>query len=139
MRRYISLLLLLAIACASNQGSGRPKTIAKPDVQVGLNHEPFFGSLSEAPASIDVLVRNRSTEPIILSRVELSSPGMIQYAIYPIARNFRETVAPGDTKLVTVFATAVTRVRRPTEPLTIRAVVFFEGGGSRWREVIMTR
>ena len=140
MRRLVSFLLLFAVACASGQGGGaRPKAIAAPEIEVGLNHEPFFGSQSEAPASIDVIVRNRAAEPIVLQRVELSSPGMLQYSIYPIARDFRETVAAGDSKRVTLFATAVTRVARPTEPLTIRAVVFFEAQGARWREIVMTR
>src|SRR5688572_32979249 len=128
MRRLLGFLLLFVLACASKDGGSRPKTIAQPEVDVALTHEPFFGSHSEAPASIDVLVRNRATEPIMIQRVELSSPGMIQYSIYPISRDFRETIAPGDTKRVTLFATAVTTVRRPTEPLTIRAVVFLEGG-----------
>jgi len=140
MRRLISLVVLLVIACGSGGGgSPRPATIPKPDLQVALAHEIFFGSGSTAPATIDVTVLNRASVPIMVRRVELSSPGMTQFEIYPIARDFRDTIQPGETKTVSVFATAETTVRRPTEPLTLRAVVDFEAEGKRWREMVITR
>jgi hypothetical protein len=37
---------------------------------------------------------------------------------------------------VTVFATAVTNVSNPSEPLTIRTIADFEAGKDRWREVL---
>ena len=138
MRRFLSLALVLAMACGSG-GSARPATVAKPDLNVELAHDLFFGSGSTAPATIDVTVRNRATVPIMLRRVELSSPGMVQYGIYPITRDFRETLQPGETKTVPVFATAQTSVRRPTEPLTLRAILDFEVGGKVWREMVVTR
>jgi len=146
MRRFLSLALmlatvlatLLALGCGS-AGSARPATVAKPDMNVELAHDLFFGSGSTAPATIDVTVLNRATIPILLRRVELSSPGMVQYGIYPITRQFRETIQPGETKTVAVFATAQTSVRRPTEPLTLRAIVDFEASGKVWREMLITR
>jgi hypothetical protein len=142
MRRFFSLALmpamLLTMACGS-AGSSRPATVAKPDMNVELAHDLFFGSGATAPATIDVTVLNRATVPILLRRVELSSPGMVQYGIYPITRQFHETIQPGETKTVAVFATAQTSVRRPTEPLTLRAIVDFEASGKVWREMLITR
>ena len=134
----LSLVLMLAGACGS-AGVSRPATIAKPYVEAVLTHDIFFGSGTSAPAAIEVRVHNNATQPITIRRVELSSPGMVQYGILPIAREFRQVVAPGETKGVTVFAMAVTTVRRPNEPLAIRSIVHFEAAGTRWREIILTQ
>jgi len=138
MRRFSSLIILLLIACGSGS-SGRPATVAKPDMRAELAHDVFFGSGSTAPATIDITVLNRATVPITLRRVEVSSPGMAEYGIHSTSRDFRETIQPGETKSVAVFATAETTVRNPTEPLTIRAVVDFEVEGKIWREITTTR
>src|SRR5687768_17405943 len=138
MRRAAALLLFLAVACGSGR-SARPATIPKPDLDVGLTHELFFGSRSFAPATIEVRIGNRSALPIVLRRVEISSPGMTQYEILPVTREFRQTIAPGETKSVTVFTTARTTTSRPVEPLTLRAVLSFAGGGSVWRELVLVR
>ena len=134
----LSLVVLLAGACGSG-GVSRPATIPKPDIAAVLTHDIFFGSGTSAPAAIEVQVHNRASVPINIRRVELSSPGMTQYGILPIAREFRQAVGPGETKAVTVFATAVTTVRHPNEPLAIRSIVHFESGGVRWREVILSQ
>jgi hypothetical protein len=138
MRRFMLFPIVFLLACGSAGGS-RPKNIPKPDVGAELTHDVFFGSGSTAPATIEVRARNRASVPIELRRVELSSPGMLEWGIVPTSREFRDVIAPGETKSVTLFATAETTVRRPTEPLSIRAIVEFEAGGARWREVIITR
>jgi hypothetical protein len=137
MRRWLFAAVLVAIACGT--GSARPADVAEPQVRVELAHELFFGSGATAPATIDVTVLNRATTPIVLRRVQLSSPGMTTYAIFPITRDFRETIQPGEIKTVSVFATAQTTVRRPVEPLSLRAVIDFASGGKVWREMVITR
>jgi len=138
MRRAAALLLFLAAACGSAR-SMRPSTIPRPDLDVTLINELFFGSRSEAPATIEVRVGNRSSLPIVLRRVELSSPGMVEYEIVPTIREFRETIPPGESKAITLFATARTTTSRPAEPLSLRAVLDFEGGGAVWRELVLAR
>ena len=138
MRRLTLFALVFILGCGSSGGT-RPKNIPKPDVTAELTHDVFFGSGSTAPASIEVQARNRAGVPIELRRVEVSSPGMLEWGIVPMARDFREVIGPGKTKSVTVFATAETTVRRPTEPLTIRAIIDFEANNVRWREVVITR
>lgn len=140
-RLIATLTLFLLAACGSGgAGSGRrPAEIPIPDMDVRLTHDVFFGSQSEAPATIEVAVANRAQVPITLRRVEVSSPGMVSFAIRSTQREFGERIGPGETKTVTVFATAVTSVRRPTEPLTIQAILTFESAAGNWREVIRTR
>jgi hypothetical protein len=145
MHRRVSFLFLmsvLALACSSGggtPGSGRPPNIVQPEIQVGLANALFFGSTNNAPANIDVMVTNRATVPITVRRIDVDSPGMSTYTLQRVARDYREVVAPGETKRLTVFATAVTSVSRPNEPLTLRALVDFEVGKDRWREIVMTR
>ena len=137
MRRLSSVVLFLAMACSSGQ-SARPANVPQPGLRVEPTHDIFFGSGSTAPVTIDVTVLNRAAIPIELRRVELSSPGMAQYAIYSTFRDFHETLQPGEEKSVPIFATAVTTVRNPTEPLTIRAVLDFQAQGKVWREMVIT-
>jgi hypothetical protein len=137
MHGRVSLLFLVAlvvVACSST-GNSRPANIAAPEVRAGLAGTVFFGSGSTAPANIDVSVTNRATVPITLRRVEVDSPGMSTYGLVRSARTMRETIAPGETKSVTIFATAVTNVRNPSEPLTLRVIADFETGKDRWREI----
>ena len=141
MHRTVTLLLLFAViaGCSNTATTGRPSTIPQPDLDARLTHELFFGSSSTAPATIEVTVGNRGSVPIVIRRVEIDSPGMGQYAILRTIRDFHEEVPPGQQKAVTVFATAQTTVRRPTEPLTLRAIIEFESGEHRWREILMQR
>jgi len=143
MHRRVSLLflvtfsaILFTMACGSG-GSGRPATIAQPEMRAALNGTVFFGSGNTAPANIDVSVTNRATVPIVLRRIEIDSPGMGTYGLVRTSRTFRETIGAGETKSVTVFATAVTNVSNPSEPLTLRVVADFESGKDRWREISM--
>ncbi len=138
MHRSLSLLIVLLTGCAS-VASTRPATIPQPEIDARLAHPVFFGSGSTAPATVDVTVRNRAKVPIVVRRVEVDTPGMVMYTILRTSRTFRETVPAGETKSLPIFATATTVTSRPTEPLAIRVIIEFEGGGSIWREVLITR
>lgn len=140
MHRTMTFLMFVAIAgCSHMQSTSRPATIPQPELAAGLTHSIFFGSSSTAPATIEVAVGNRASVPITVRRVEVDSPGMGEYTLIRTVRDFREEIPPGQMKKLTVFATAQTAVRRPTEPLTIRAIIEFEAaGGARWREILMT-
>ena len=141
MIRRVSLLFLVslfALACGS-ASSSRPSGIAAPDIDAGLVGTVFFGSGNSAPANIDVIATNRANVSIVLRRVQIDSPGMATYGLIRTSREVRETISPGEAKRVTVFATAVTQVRTPSEPLTIRVIADFESGKDRWREIVITR
>jgi len=143
MHRRVSLLFLVAVslaffaaACGST-GTARPANIAAPDLRAVINGTVFYGSGTTAPVTIDVIVTNQATVPITLRRVEIDSPGMVTHGVIRTSRMMRETIAPGETKSVSVFATSVTNVRNPSEPLHIRLVADFESGKDRWREIEM--
>lgn len=135
----IAALVLLAAACGSGGGSQRPPNVPQPVIDVRLAHPIFFGSQSSAPANIEVTVTNRASVPITVRRIEVDSPGMAQYTLRHTIRQFRDTVQPGESKDLTVFATAVTSTSRPTEPLSIRAIFEFELEGKFWREIVLAR
>jgi hypothetical protein len=141
MHRTVTFLLLLAaLGCSQINSTSRPKTIPQPDLDARLAHSIFFGSSSTAPATVEVYVGNRANVPITVRRIEVDSPGMGQYTLIRITREFREVIPAGQSKTLTVFATAQTTVRRPTEPLMIRAIIEFEAEGpARWREILMSR
>jgi len=141
-RRFLLPTVLLAsLACASNSAQ-RPASIPKPAINMELAHDVFFGSSSSAGVTIDFNVQNPASEPITVRRIELESPGMVQWGFPRQQRAYKEVVAPGETKRITFFATARTNTSRPSEPLSYRARVEFEAQGERWHEwvnVISTR
>jgi hypothetical protein len=139
MRRTLSFLLLLSLACGSTQAR-RPEGMPQPDIDADLVSPLFFGSGTTAPATIEVRVGNRGQAPIVLRRIEIDSPGMGQYTLLRYVRQHNETIPPGEVKALTAFATAVAQTtRRPSEPLTIRAIVELQSQGQTWREVAMIR
>lgn len=143
MRSRILLpLLLLAAGCAASTASStRPATMPQPQVTIDQPAPIFFGSGFEAPLTLRVEVLNSGKDPLRVREIEVTSPGMGQYEIYPLRRYFNEEIAPGETKLFTLPAMAWTDIRRltPTEPLSLRTIIRFETGDVRFREVYFTR
>ena len=134
----LPLIALLLISCAATDAP-RPPGIAQPDVSVRLVNPIFFGSGTTAPATLEVTITNRANVPITLRTLEVSSPGMVEYSLFPHTRQFNETIAPGETKTLTVFATARTGIARlsPTEPLSVRVIADFEANGKRFRDAYL--
>ena len=62
---------------------------------------------------------------------------MTTYRIETARQSFDETIAPGETKKLSVFTNAITNVDSPTEPLAIRTVVTLEANGVQFREITM--
>jgi len=137
--RYILSALLLVLATAGCASSGRPANISAPEIAVQQSGSIFFGSSQTAPVSIDVAVRNTSNVPLRLRNVRIDAAGMSQYSIYPTERIVNEALAPGETRVISLFATAVTNRTRlnVTEPLSVRATVELEHEGKRFREVAL--
>jgi hypothetical protein len=131
----VALTSLALIAC----GSTKPMSTSggRAAVGVALVSQVFFGSGTTAPANLDVVVENRSAHPIVVRNIRAQSSGMVQWGIYPVQRNFNETLNPGEAKSFPLFATAVARYARmtPNEPLNVRAVVDFQSEGRRYQEM----
>ncbi len=79
-------------------------------------------------------MNNPGSQPLRVRRVRIESPGMATYGIRPVERVFNEAIDPGATHTLRVDAMAVTSTTRPTEPLTIRATVYFDVNGKAFRE-----
>jgi hypothetical protein len=144
-RLIAAFLIVFAAACSSssNSSAARPGNIAKPDIAVRSTAPTiFFGSGLQAPVPLEVLVANNSAVPLRVRRIQIESPGMAEYTLYPLTRMFNDEVGPGQTKTFNVVATAYTNVSRlnPTEPLQVRATVEFEGPNKeRFREIVFQR
>jgi hypothetical protein len=141
LRNVLSLLALAVLAgCATSTADSAPQT-SRPDMQVRQSGPIYFGSGSVAPVTLDVDIANPTAETLVIRRVRIESPGMGQYSLYPVTREFRETLNPGQQTSVSLSARAYTNVARlnPTEPLTIRATIEFEDSqGRRRREIYHT-
>jgi hypothetical protein len=127
------LALILASACAT---SGRPANVNAPEVVLGVPSPVFFGSSATAPVTVEITVTNRARVPLTVQGIDLTSPGMLQYGIYPESEFIHQTLQPGETKTFTIFATAGRRVAEPAEPLTLRAVLRLEASGKTFTEIV---
>ena len=136
-RLFVPVVLMMLIGCSST--SRRPTEVAKPDIDAYLAHELNFFGGDTGPADVTVEVRNRASVPITVRRIEITSPGMKDYQLDRAIREFHDTLAPGQTKMIIVPALARTQVSDPQEPLIIRAVLDMESAGRQWREVILSR
>lgn len=131
-----ALLVLAACGTGSTGTTGRPQNIPRPDIHVELANNIFWGSSSTANVNVDVIVTNRADQPITVRRVEVSSPNTTQYRLRTGLRDFKDIVAPGETKTLPITTLAERFVQRPSDPLTLRAIVDIEAAGSRWREIV---
>jgi len=125
--------VLLAAACGSMHQAS-----AIADVNLQAHSAPFFGSSSTAPLEFDVTIRNKTTAPLAVRSIRISTLNMLEYSVDSGEKLFKETIAPGETKTFPVTATAVSvsAGTSSNEPLSLRADVDFEGtGGKRFHEV----
>lgn len=102
---------------------------------------PVFLTQSSSPLTIEVTVTNKANVPLAIREVEVSSLGSEQYEI-PTARKLypNEVVAPGETRMVSLSATAVSRTTGTStvgNPLQVRTFVRFEANGKSFREVVI--
>ena len=135
MRYALALSALLAAACATQ--SGRPEGWPRPEAAIRQHGNLFFGSGSTSPAFFDITVENPLNQPLTIRRVRIESPGMAQYGLVPTERVFAETIQPGGVGTVQITPTAVTTTSRPSEPLTVRVIIYYQAGERSFREIYM--
>lgn len=131
-RLLVLLVATLALACAS-----RPQTPGRPEVTLLQQGDLFFGGAGRSDLHIDVVVRNVAKAPIVVRRVRLNAGPGAQYRVEPAERTVHREIAPGETGIVSLAMTASTDIANldASEPLTLRAMVEFERGGRRYREI----
>lgn len=134
-KSLITFILIVTAGCASS--NNRPASVAKPEIHTEPVGLIFFGSGSTAPVTLDVTITNRADTPITIQEVEVASPGMTQYRLLTVRRFFNITIEPGQTESLTLYTTAITSMRDPGEPLSLRTIVTIEAGGARFREIVL--
>jgi|SRR5438105_4312689 len=134
------LILILAAACASSKdGKKKPDPPIEIDQLVG----PAQLSYPYGPIEVQyqVVVQNPSAEPITLIRIDVSTlnPAGGAYALRRDFYNVRKTIAPNATDGVTFWAKAFAYGRGPrdTEPITIRAIAYFESPSGNFQKVFI--
>lgn len=143
MRLTFSAILLAAVVsgCASTavDTPAGPDLAGyvRPELQVRTSGSIFFGSGYTAPLSLNVDIMNQGPAAVVVRRIRIESPGMSQYRLDPATREFRQTINPGETITLSMSALARTGIDRlsTSEPLQLRALVEYELGDARRREV----
>jgi hypothetical protein len=140
MQRAVIALALLAAACST--GGGQNAKIVPPEIElVELVGPSEFGYSGRADIQYQMRVGNRSGEPITLRRVEISSVGTGAYVLRRDRFSFNERIEPDGFGTVTFWAKAMTRGTTSgfasTEPVTLRAIVYFETPVGPFQRIII--
>jgi hypothetical protein len=134
--------LLFAIALVSCSSSSTPKAnIIQPEIDLVQVVGPAELNYPNGGADLrfDVEIANRSGEPITLKRVELASMGPGAYTLRRDFKIFNETIAPGRTATVTVWAKALLRgsTISEQEPVRVRGVLHFDSPAGPFHSIVM--
>ena len=143
MKRTALLLALVVLtaACASSNDARLPM----PELELTELASPMdmHSTGGEVEVKYGLRVKNRSTEQITLKRVELASTGPGAYALIRDPKyanhNYNETVQPGTTADVIVWARAIHRGPLgvgSNDPVTVRCVAFFDSPAGSFQKVI---
>jgi hypothetical protein len=140
MRNAASLLFALAVVSCSS--SSTPKAnIIQPEVDLVQVVGPAELNYPNGGADLrfDVEIANRSGEPITLKRVELASMGPGAYTLRRDFKIFNETIAPGRTATVTVWAKALLRggTISEQEPVRVRGVLHFDSPVGPFHSIVI--
>lgn len=131
--------LLLAFGCATNGIPSGPE----PDITlIQLSRMPEGTQYDRGPVSAHyaVEVKNTTTQPIRLSRVNLQSIGGGSYTLPAYSQGFNEAIAPGETKRVSFWAPAYVgteTVAGANGPVTLRGMLNFEAASGKFQTVVV--
>lgn len=149
MKKTVALLLLvLTTACASSSRSDRDAGRSRREKKrVAIDVVQLVGpanvqSVGNYDVQFGVAVKNLSNEPVTIRRVELRQIGTGTYMLNgpPDSFLFSKKVPPGSREGVAFWMHAYVRVRQgdfgSSEPVSLRATVFFDSPTGPFREVI---
>lgn len=141
MKRAAVVAVLFLGACASSQNE-----VVNPPPQIdvvqvyGPADIPYSRGQDSVLGEYAFRIENKADVPITLRRIELSSLAGGTIALRREDRAFNRTVNPGSAEVVSVNARVYFRTTSsgsPTnEPLTIRAVLYFESPKGSFRRII---
>jgi hypothetical protein len=139
MKRAALLLAVLGLACAS--GGAKPKEAAHIEIRQLVGPSPVQ-SLAQFDVQFAVDVENLSSEPFTIKQVDVRQIGSGTYSLTNSNQpaHFDQLVAPGESATVTFWMHARPTVMPgdygATEPVTVRAVVYFRSEKSgQFRQV----
>lgn len=141
MRRFVTAAALLLAACSS---SGNRVQIQSPDVAIRQVVGPADQGFPTGAIQVkyELVVANRSSEPLTLTRAEIESIGTGAYTLIRDTLRFKQTIAPLSTGGVQFWARAFSRVGGSRagigEPVTFRGVLYFDTPVGEVHKVIMT-
>jgi hypothetical protein len=138
MKPAAILLAFLAFSCASGSGQASAK---EPVIDLHQIVGPSnVQSVGPFDVKYELRISNPATEPITLKRFEIRS---INGGAYVLVNNapftFNETIQPGNSTSVSLWAHAYAQVRPndfgSSEPVTLRGVASFQSGTKRFQKV----
>lgn len=137
-RWLLPILLFATLACSS--GAAIP---IEPEFNIRVLQVPeaLPGMANPFATVVQVDVINRSSEPLTLQRIEVSSVGEGRYEFDREREQFNRVVQPGkfDSFPVRVLVYANETIGRAEEPLHIRGTVFFSTEDGAFRRTFMQR
>ena len=87
-----------------------------PEVEIRQANPIFFGSGYSAPVNFEVGIRNSGSQPLRVREIEISTPGMAEYAVGPVRRIINDTIAAGEAKVFPIHATRAEAVETSDTP-----------------------
>lgn len=135
---------IFLIAGCTTQQSGKAK-ITDPEIDVAQEVGPAELNYPVGPIELKYGFRitNQWTQPMTAIRIEVSTVnpavGGGSYALRHDFYNVRETIPPGETRIVSIWARgyAYGPGMRQNEPVTLRAIVYFQTPEGSFQKVFI--
>jgi len=134
--------LFLIAACASQRNM---PNVTEPEIDVGQEIGPAELNYPTGPIEVkfDFRIANHWTKPMTVTRIELSTVNAEvsggAYALRHDFYNVKQTIVPGDTIIIPIWAHAYSfgRNLREGEPVTIRSIVHFDTPDGPYQKVLI--
>lgn len=138
-----ALLLLLSAIVVAGCASSNAAKIPEPTVEIEQVVGPAELNYPYGPFEVkyNLGVQNNATFPITLIRVDVATTGPAGGA-YSLRRefyNFKEEIPPKSARIIPFWAHAYGwgRNLRETEPVSLRAIVYFNSPSGMFQKVFM--
>jgi hypothetical protein len=138
-----ALLALAAISCSSSGSKpNQNANLLRPEIAI----EQLVGPADlgypggQVDVQYQVTVGNRSAEPITLRRIEVSSVGGGAYRLRRESYPFNATLGANQQGSIQFWAHALQAgpvFRGSTEPVTLRAILYFQSPAGSFQQIVM--